>query len=193
MLDTPLDTPLGTETPKTLGRLPERVATIAPATPASAAPEASSGTFALRASGPTSPAPFLIDSATPLDRIESATPFDVEADFDFELALFDFDLELALVAFAFVVALDFVDALPFAGERLEPLAFEPLDFELEDREPPELELDFRALDFAFVWATCASFLPAVATRATAFERTGYPLLDEIINRNGMPAVVVIRG
>jgi len=114
-----METPLGTEMPSTLGCLADRVAATAPATPASAAPEASNGTFALRASGATSPAPCLIDS-------EMRFELEVEAEVDFGLAL------------------------PLAGDRLEPF-----DLELDDRDPPELEPDRRALDFVFVWATVA--------------------------------------
>jgi hypothetical protein len=119
-------------TPSTFWRLAERVAAIAPATPTRAAPEASSGTFAFCASGGTLFA---------LRFTESATPFDAELDFDFAVAL------------AFPVGF-----LALGRDPCEPLLalvrdpFEPFDLGLEDRDPRELELDRRALDFdlAFV-------------------------------------------
>lgn len=128
-----IETPLGTETPSTLRCLPDRVATIAPATPASAAPEASRGTFALRASGATSPAPCLIDSAT---------PFEAEVEAGFWLVL--------------TLAGDRLEPFDLARDRLEPFGLELEDRDPAEREfPPELELDRRALDFVFVWATVA--------------------------------------
>jgi hypothetical protein len=88
--------------------------------------------------------------------IDSATPFEVEAEAAFWLAL------------------------PFAGDRLEPF-----DLELEDRDPPELEPDRRALDFVFVWATVAiPFFPWQPRWLPPPGMADYPLLGEIINRNG---------
>jgi hypothetical protein len=80
---------------------------------------------------------------------ESATPFDAEAAFP-----------LALVPLA----------LAFARAPLEPF-----DFELEDRDPRELEPDRRALDLDFVWATMAflsfpSSHEAAASRKSPFTR-----------------------
>lgn len=78
----------GIEMPRTLCRLPERVATIAPARPASAAPEASRGTFAFRANGMTRVAPLFTESATPFDA-GAAFPLAL----DDPLEPFDFGLE----------------------------------------------------------------------------------------------------
>jgi hypothetical protein len=69
----------------------------------------------------------------------SATPFDVDADF----------------------------ALALAFGRELPL--EPFDFELEDRDPPEPELDRRALVLDFVWATM-TFLSPSSREAAASRR-----------------------
>jgi hypothetical protein len=116
--------------------LPEREAAIAPATPARAAPEASSGTFAFCASGGTPFAVFFTESFT-----ESVTPLDTGLDFDFAVDL------------AFPIAF-----LALVRDPFEPLLalvrdpFEPFDLGLEDRDPRELELDRRALDFDFVLA-----------------------------------------
>jgi hypothetical protein len=78
--------------PRTLWRLPERAATIAPATPASAAPDASSGTFALRAIGATPLAPRFTESATPFDG-EAAFPPAFALARDDPLEPFDLGLE----------------------------------------------------------------------------------------------------
>jgi hypothetical protein len=59
---------------------------------------------------------------------------------------------------------DFTLALAFAREPLEPF-----DFGLEDRDPRELELDRRALDLDFVWATM-TFLSPQQHEAAASRR-----------------------
>jgi|SRR5690349_3247819 len=83
---------LGIETPKTLWRLPAWVAAIAPATPASAAPEATRGTFALRTSGGTPLALRLTESATPFDAAAALLALALVRD-PLALAPFDFGLD----------------------------------------------------------------------------------------------------
>jgi len=130
-------------TPRTFWRLLERVAAIAPATPTTAAPEASNGTFAFWASGGTPFAVRFTESFT-----ESATPLDVGLDFDFAV---DLAVDLAFpVVFLALVALVRDPFEPLLALVRDP--FEPFDLGLEDRDPRELELDRRALDFDFVLA-----------------------------------------